>query len=189
MTKHILISGARGVGKSTLIERLLAENFLPLHGFITKRLETADAKGFYPIHIYPLGAKWTHAEGQYWQLPAERNLLGTCDSKTHNVNRHVFNELGVQYIESAEPGGLIIMDELGFMEARAEDFKKAVFNELNGDIPVIAAVKNRTDVDFLNDLRTHENVVVHNIDESNRDALYSELLPIIREWNAKYRIK
>ena len=38
MEKHILICGERGVGKSTLIRRLLAESTLPVGGFVTRRL-------------------------------------------------------------------------------------------------------------------------------------------------------
>ena len=42
MEKHILICGERGVGKSTLIRRLLAESTLPVGGFVTRRLPQAD---------------------------------------------------------------------------------------------------------------------------------------------------
>ena len=41
MEKHILICGERGVGKSTLIRRLLAESTLPVGGFVTRRLPQA----------------------------------------------------------------------------------------------------------------------------------------------------
>ena len=46
--KHILICGEVGVGKSTLIQRLLAQNTSPLYGFITKKLDP-DENGFHPI--------------------------------------------------------------------------------------------------------------------------------------------
>ena len=37
--QHILICGEVGVGKSTLIQRLLAHSSRPRYGFITKKLE------------------------------------------------------------------------------------------------------------------------------------------------------
>ena len=46
--KHILICGERGVGKSTLIEKLLAACPRPRYGFITK-MRPADETGFHPI--------------------------------------------------------------------------------------------------------------------------------------------
>ena len=53
--KHIFICGEVGVGKSTLIQRLLLQSTRPLYGFITKKLEP-DENGFHPIYIHPAGA-------------------------------------------------------------------------------------------------------------------------------------
>jgi len=52
MEKHILICGERGVGKSTLIRRLLAESTLPVGGFVTRRLPQADGDGMFPIYLH-----------------------------------------------------------------------------------------------------------------------------------------
>lgn len=175
MTKplHILICGEIGAGKSTLIQRLLEKNERPVYGFITKRLEP-DETGFHPVYIHPAGAE----ERAY----AKENLVGTCDSKKHNVSPEVFNTLGVCYLE-AEPGALIVMDELGFMEAKSEAFVRKVFGALDGDIPVIAVVKARFDVPFLNEVRAHEKAALYMLTKENRDALYEELLPKVLEWN------
>ena len=45
--KHILICGARGVGKSTLIAKLIAGIDAPLYGYFTKRLDKADDDGLF----------------------------------------------------------------------------------------------------------------------------------------------
>jgi nucleoside-triphosphatase THEP1 len=171
--RHILICGEVGAGKSTLIQKLLKETNRPLYGFMTKRLE-ADETGFHPIYIHPAGAgERTHGA---------ENQIGTCDSKVHNINVETFDTLGVDYL-GAEPDGLIVMDELGFMEAGAARFVRKVFEALDGDIPVIAAVKARYDVSFLNDVRAHPNARLFNITKENRDALYRELLPLVLGWN------
>ncbi len=78
------------------------------------------------------------------------------------------------------------MDELGFMEARAEAFVRAVFDALNGTIPVIAAVKARFDVPFLNDVRAHPNARLYTITKENRDELFEEVLPAIRAWDVDF---
>lgn len=176
--RHILICGERGVGKSTLIERLLKSCDLPVYGFLTKRLDKAE-DGMCPIYIYPAGIK-----------PGERthtvaNLVGLSGGGNRRMFTEVFDTLGVEYLRSALPDGLIVMDELGFLEAQADAFTSAVLTALNGDIPVIAAVKAQGDLPFLNAVRAHENARLYHIDESNRDALYDELLPVIREWNVK----
>ena len=107
------------------------------------------------------------------------NLIGRCDICIRDVYTNVFNTLGAEYITAAKPGGYIIMDELGFMEKDAEKFKRAVFNALDGNIPIIAALKARYDVDFLNRIRAHEKSQLYTITPENRDALYAGLLGII----------
>ena len=171
--KHILICGEVGAGKSTLISRLLEQNTRPVYGFVTKRLE-AEENGFHPIYIHPAGAK-----KRIW---SEENLVGTCDRKTHNINLAIFNTRGVEYLQ-ARPDGVIVMDELGFMESAAEPFVRAVFRALDGDVPVIAAVKARFDVDFLNRVRAHENCELYEITKENREELFQKLLPVIRAWS------
>lgn len=170
--KHILICGEVGAGKSTLIQRLLAQSTRPLYGFVTKKLDS-DKNGFHPIYIHPAGA----AE----RICEESNLIGTCDRRIHNINLDAFNTLGVTYLQ-AKPGGIILMDELGFMEAKAEAFTRAVFAALDGDVPVIAAVKARFDIPFLDAVRAHPNTILNMITIENRDDLFFELLQIVRGW-------
>ena len=74
------------------------------------------------------------------------------------------------------------MDELGFMEAKAEAFTRAVLETLDGDIPVIAAVKARFDIPFLDAVRAHPKGKLSMITKENRDQLYEELLPVIQRW-------
>lgn len=168
--RHILISGERGVGKSTLIEKLLAACPRPRYGFITK-MRPADETGFHPIYIHPADVPVTE------RVYAAANCIGTCDSRTHRPNLDAFETLGVRYIEAARPDGIIVMDELGFFEAKAEGFTAAVLAALAGDIPVIAAVKSRQDVPFLNAVRSAPKAEVFYITPENRDELYEALLP------------
>lgn len=170
--KHILICGEVGIGKSTLIARLLEHSSRPLYGFITKKLDP-DENGFHPIYIHPAGAKT-----RVWE---QDNMIGTCDRRTHNINLDVFNTLGVSYLQ-AKPDGIIVMDELGFMESKADAFTQAVIHALDGEVPVIAAVKARFDVPFLNEVRAHPKTMLYMITTENRDALFSELLPIVQGW-------
>ena len=171
--KHILICGERGVGKSTLIEKLLSASSRPRYGFITK-MRPADETGFHPIYIHPAGQPV--AERAY----TETNCIGICDSRTHRVNLDAFNTLGVRYIRDARPDGILVMDELGFFEAKADDFTAAVLTALAGDIPIVAAVKSRTDIPFLNAVRAAPKAEVFHITPENRDELYEKLLPRVR---------
>ena len=145
MEKHILICGERGVGKSTLIRRLLAESTLPVGGFVTRRLTQADGDGCSPSTCTPP------------PLPPEErpydpeHLVGTCDSRRSVRYPEVFDRLGPPLLTS---GGLLVMDELGFLENDAHRFQAAVLAALDGSTPVLAAIKPK-ETDFLRRVRQH----------------------------------
>ena len=171
--RHILICGERGAGKSTLIKRMLCASSRPVYGFVTK-MRPAGPDGFHPVYLHPAGQP---AEERTY---GPENCIGVCDSRTHRPNLDVFNGPGVRYIRSARPDGLLIMDELGFFEAQADAFTAAVLAALAGDIPVIAAVKSRTDVPFLNAVRAAPKAEVFHITPENRDELFRSLLPRVQ---------
>lgn len=116
MEKHILICGERGVGKSTLIRRLLAENCRPVGGFVTRRLTQADGDGMFPIYLH--AAALPPEERPY----DPEHLVGTCDSRRSVRYPEAFDRLGPPLLTS---GGLLVMDELGFLENDAHRFQAA----------------------------------------------------------------
>ena len=166
---HILICGERGVGKSTLLRRLLADDLRPLGGFVTKRLAVPDENGFYPIYIYPA------ALPEEERRSGRENLVGVCDGRSSRRYADVFDTLGTKYL-AAPAGGVLLMDELGFLENEAAAFQAAVLRALDGDTPVLAAVKPR-DTAFLRRVREHPKAELFQIDESSRDGLYEALRP------------
>ena len=139
----------------------------PIYGYMTKSL-APDENGFHPIYIHPAAAK----ERVY----TPENLIGTCDKKTHNVNLDAFDKLGAPYITSAKDGGVIIMDELGFMEADSKNFTGAVLSALEGDIPVIASIKARYDVPFLDKVRNHPKLRIFEVTRETSDKVLEEMI-------------
>ena len=147
----ILICGPRGVGKSTLIRRLTALYPGPVSGFVTKRETVADGEGLFPIYIHP--AACPEARRQY----GPENLIGRCDSRRSVRCTPAFDDWGPRLLEGP---GLLLMDELGFLE-----------RALKGDQPVLAAVKNRNDP-FLQAVRGVPGVRVLYITRENREGLF-----------------
>lgn len=176
MKRNILICGDIGVGKSTLIRRLLTETQLDSGGFCTKK-EISPGGYLSPVYIYPADiAEDARTRGA-------ENLVGMCDPcGCREMHPEVFDALGVDYLQKTMGREVIVMDELGFMESTAPNFCQAVLAALDGDTPVLAAVKNRADVAFLQQVLTHPKGAVYRITPENREELFHELLPIVREW-------
>ena len=164
---HTLIVGARGVGKSTLINKIIKELQLSICGFRTKKEDTLAVPGFgSPIYIYDVTSS---------QVQTPENLLGYCANQNLKTCKEAFDRYSKQLHEMINPGSLIVMDELGFMESSSEDFCNTILSLLDGTAPIIAAVKDK-DTDFLRKVREHPNCRCFYITEENRNSLYEEVL-------------
>jgi len=169
--KHALIVGARGVGKSTLISRVLEELKCPVVGFETKKEEAQDGQPGWPVYLYEVGKA---------RVQSRENLVGRCGNRCLARCPEVFDRYAVTLREPAAKGCVVKLDELGFLESASEAFCGAVLEKLEGDAPVIAAVKDR-DTPFLRAVRSHPKAVCFFITEDNRDGLYREVLAFMRE--------
>lgn len=171
--QHIVLWGQRGVGKSTLARRLLEDWKGPVRGFVT-RSSLPDADGFRSIYL--------HAADDPTPVEQPCHRIGRTNRTEHTMWPEVFDGLGVELLR-AEPGSLILMDELGFLEQDAADFRRQVLRCLDGSIPVLAVIKHKTHIPFLQEIRSHPRVQLYQVTEENRDELPAVLSPLIRNWN------
>ena len=168
---HALIVGARGVGKSTLIRRVLQELNRPLFGFETKKEEAlADEINGSPVYIYEAGKE---------QLQTDENLVGHCLTRHSFPMTAGFDHYAPRLLSPVPDGCVIEMDEIGFMESKSKAFCNAVMTLLDGSTPVIAAVKDK-DIPFLEAVRSHPNARCFHITPENRDALCFEVLEFMK---------
>ena len=170
---HIVLCAPKKTGKTTLIERIMQETkagapSIPVYGFQTKRFAGSD--GVNRIYMFPAGHVQTNS------LPSDTCYLGSTCGRVRDVCTATFETYGTALIRSARPGGLIIMDEIGHMEKDARLFLQAIFDALDGDIPVLASVRY-TDgsIDYLERIKNHPRVQLYMLTEENRDAVYAEI--------------
>ena len=165
MRKHIVIAGKRHVGKTTLVNRLLEDCDCPVYGFRTAS-GASMRKGYRSFFIFPAGTDD--------RKESEENHIGDGNGKGPVAYPDAFNDYGVRCLQ-AEPDGIIVMDELGFMERDADRFCARVLELFDGDIPILATAKSGHDIDFLNKILNHPNADVYYITTENRDELYDTL--------------
>ena len=162
---HLFLTGDKQVGKSTIIRRLLEGERRLIGGFFTVKTD-----GVWPgrssVHLLRAGTR---------EVPSPQNWLFFCDRVCGDTALSRFNLLGCAALAERPKAELVLMDELGPMEARAERFQEAVFQILNGDVPVLGVLQ-RADSEFLDRVRRHEKVEVIQVTLENRDRLLRELL-------------
>lgn len=164
---HVFITGERGVGKTTLIHKLV------------QKLPKEKCYGFYTEKVSPDG-KWGEV-GEIEMFSAretngERHCLAKLYGKgKHDIYSEVFENYGVSLLEDIPNGSFVIMDELGFLESQSPQFCQKVLEVLDQDVKVFGVIKPKS-LPFLDAIRNHPNVKVYTLTEENCDALTKELL-------------
>ena len=194
--RHLFLTGEIQVGKSTAIRRFLAESGKTADGFLSHIVSSVFECPELDNSVF-LGEPKAHQFTAPRELYLARfdTLNGETDSQLAATNAgasanadgfapftiftEIFDTHGAELVHSAGRRELILMDELGRMEERAEDFKRAVFDRLDGDFPILGVVK-AVQTPFLDAVRAHPKVTVLTVTERNRNnipRLISEMLP------------
>lgn len=166
MNKFVVMAD-KEVGKTTLVNKILNQRKTNICGFFTKRyIDLANDEGQYPIYMCEVNSD---------PILDDKHLVGMCGNGRHYTNDDVFNELGVKLITTNNINDLIIMDEIGFLEMNAEEFKKKVIEVLSSKNPVLLMLKQRLDIEFLTNIKENENVEFIRMNKDNRDEIYEYL--------------
>ena len=159
---HLFLQGLRRVGKSTVIQKTLdiltADSSFVIGGFYTWNGGPGDPR------IYMRHAGYGK-EGEIYQIAEWDAEKGGLISDIG-----VFEREGVRILNNRAVADLIIMDELGFLESRAEGFKRAVLETVAGDVPVFGVLR-LGDVPWHTEIKCNPSVELCDVNESNRDDL------------------
>ena len=150
------VTGRKGIGKSATLRKVLAQIPQKLVGFITRPIEGENTlKGFEIVDLFD-GASHPIA---YFD---EENSI-------HPVLEG-FETVGVAALLNAlKYGDVMLMDELGFLESDATNFKNMVFKVLESDKLVFCVIKAEQN-DFLEAVSKKVDRIFA-IDRENRDEI------------------
>ncbi|MEA3239209.1 MAG: NTPase [Candidatus Bipolaricaulota bacterium] len=165
--RRIVITGRPGVGKTTLIERVIAKLSIPVGGMITKEIRKCDHRvGFSVIDI---------ATGNEGILAHIHQTSGPKMGR-YRVNLRDLEKIGIAAIDSAlSDGTLVVIDEIGPMEITSAKFIPAVERVVESDVPFIISTHAKLDHPLIHHLR--QAFTLYRVKLGNRD----ELIELIRQ--------
>jgi nucleoside-triphosphatase len=158
----VLITGRPGVGKTTLVRRILDALDVPAGGFYTRELLGDDGRrtGFELVTLDGRPA-----------LLASVDLAGSRRVGRFGVDVPALERIGVPAIESAvEAGRLVVVDEIGKMELLSTTFQRAIIEALRKH-RVLSGTIARSAHPFADELKAQPDTLLHELTETNREQL------------------
>ncbi|MBO4834913.1 MAG: NUDIX domain-containing protein [Lachnospiraceae bacterium] len=171
---HIFLTGEIQIGKSTLLNKVLS------------RYPDVHPAGFRTVTV----ADIPDAIGSVYIIPAEDKTPMHTAACRIGIRRgypkglemfpKVFDLRGVELLEKSEESKLILMDEIGKMEATADRFCSRVRELLDGNTPIFGVLRKEGDTPLQLFIRNHPNVRLILVTEENRDRLVDEIVKMLR---------
>ncbi|CAN6463883.1 unnamed protein product [Victoria cruziana] len=175
--KCILVTGPPGIGKSTLVMR------------VVERLRTAlpdlKVQGFYTREIRQgterVGFEVVTMQGQRGPLASTTSSRQTTKVPTvgkYKVDVASFESLALPEMQVKEETDIFVIDEVGKMELFSSSFFPAVLQVLESNIPILASIpipKFGRDIPEVARLRNHPNASVYMLNVGNRDLIKDEV--------------
>jgi len=167
--KNILICGPPGVGKTTLIKKILEKLNLKAGGFYTEEIrERSNRVGFKIISL-------DNQEG----ILAHINIKDSQRVGRYGVNIYDLENIGVKSLSQAlRDDDLIIIDEIGKMEIFSDKFKEKVLACLNSEKFVVATIGIGGDK-YISRIKERDDVTVFKMNRENRDRLIDRISSLI----------
>lgn len=161
----LLVEGRPGVGKTTLVQRVVAslqQADLVVCGFVTGEIREGGRRvGF---EVEPIGGR----PG----VLAHVDLPGPPRVGRYGVDLAAFERAALPALE--QPGDVVVIDELGKMELASPRFVDAVIELLASDRSVLASVHAHQHP-VTDRIKADPRVALLGITVANRDRLVEEL--------------
>lgn len=165
---RVAITGRPGVGKTTLIERVLAKLAVPTGGFLTKEVRKCGHRvGFALVDLA------TGEETMFARVGAGGDKVGR-----YAVDPGVVERIGLAAIDRAiRDRRLVVIDEIAPMELRARGFVAAVEQALASDSALLISTHAHATHPVADRVRQELHLV--RVKLGNRDALVDEVAALL----------
>lgn len=168
MKNKVVVMAAKHIGKTTLVNMVLTNTKMKTSGYYTKMFKDKnnDNNHLYPVFIAPIGKE---------AIIDDEHCVSPIVDGIRRINIDAFEKYGVEYLNCNEKDTLIVMDEVGFLEWKAEKFKNKIFDVLKSENPVLITVKERDNIDYINKIKDYPGVKFYHMTLENRDSVFQEI--------------
>jgi nucleoside-triphosphatase len=169
--RHIFLTGKPGVGKTTIIRKVLERLKVETAGFFTREIRRGGERvGF---ELVTLSGKKA--------ILAHKQARSPFRVGKYRVNVEAFEQIALPELERASrQASLVVIDELGRMELFSEKFQRCVQRTLDRAQLVLGVVQRRANP-FTDAVKSRSDVLVIEVTETNRDRLPEEIIRRIKE--------
>jgi nucleoside-triphosphatase len=164
-TLNLLITGRPGIGKTTVIERVIAR--LPprtARGFFTREVRERGVRRGFAVHTL---------DGRSAVLASVGGREGPSVGR-YRVHLDALDDLAVPALAPGPGVRLLVVDEIGKMECLSHRFCEAVRAALDAAIPVLGTIA-RQGGGFMGEVRRRRDVTLLEVTMANRDDLPGEI--------------
>ncbi|MDE1857935.1 MAG: NTPase [Thaumarchaeota archaeon] len=149
MSRIWLVTGPPGVGKSTLVSRVvmkLKSAGVIVGGCTTAELRSGGSRVGFEVRDLTSGRKG--------ELASVASKFGPRVGR-YRVNLTDLSRVGAAGVEAAVVGSeVIVIDELGPMELVSPEFRRAVSKAVASGKPIVAVVHERLEDDLISELKS-----------------------------------
>ncbi len=173
MGKTILLTGRPGVGKTTVIKKVLERLPGRAGGFYTAEIrEHGRRQGFKIITL----------DGREGIL-AHVSIEGPKRVSKYGVDLTSLESIGVEAIRRAiAEDDYVVIDEIGKMELFSAEFKAAVREAIASDAIVLGTITWRPHP-WADEIKSHPQVTVLEVTRENREAMVERVLTLLQSGN------
>ena len=169
MTTNLLLTGNPGIGKTTLIMRLIERlGHLALSGFYTEEIRARGRRvGFRAVALNGTSGVFAHRDYQ----TTFRHRLGP-----YGVNPWMLENLVLPHLDwKRKRPDLVVVDEIAKMELLSRPLREAILELLDSPCPVLGTISLHG-AGVLKRIRDREDVHLVKLTRKNRSVLHGEVL-------------
>lgn len=166
----ILLTGEPGVGKTTVILKVLGRCGLDAGGFHTAEIRERGVRVGFSITAIGGGSG----------VLAHRDIASGFRVGRYGVGIEALERIGVRSIEEAIAGKeLVVVDEIGKMELHSPRFADAVVRAMDSGKHFLGTIMERPHP-FADGIKKRREVRVIKVTLENRDSLAGEITDLLR---------